>query len=180
MDDELLTGTNQLKYKTSQIDIQPVETWATNFDHIANGYSGNASYFHDGSGGAFKNGTNFKQNQKIGSETITVWDTGSMNPAASVLDGSGGKVKISPQFTATDVYVINSELTSSQLSANDIKLASLFLDPDDTKQAAGNTVVEFNILETNTFYGFWDGSNADEMTDDVSYLTDPYVFSFIL
>ena len=183
LDDELLTGTNQNKYKTSQIEITPVETWATNFDSIANGFSSSgdlvASYFHDGTGARFSNSTNFKQNQKIGSETITIWDTGSMDPKVSSLNAGNGKVKISPSFTASEVYNFTNEIGATKLAANDIQLASLFLDPNDTKQAAGNTVVEFNVAETNTFYAFWDGS-ANEITDDVSYLTDPYVFSFIL
>lgn len=183
LDDELLTGTNQNKYKTSQIEITPVETWATNFDSVANGFSSSgdlvASYFHDGTGARFSNSTNFKQNQKIGSETITIWDTGSMDPKVSSLNAGDGKVKISPSFTASEVYNFTNEIGATKLAANDIQLASLFLDPNDTKQAAGNTVVEFNVAETNTFYAFWDGS-ANEITDDVSYLTDPYVFSFIL
>ena len=180
IDDELLTGTNQLKYKSAQIEITPVERWDLNFDHIANGYSGNNSYFNDGAGGAFKNGTNFKQNQKLGSETITVWDQGSMNPAAATLDATDGKQKISPSFTATDPYIMNVEHTTSELAANDIKIASFFLDPDDTRQATGKTIVEWNVAATNTFYAFYNGSGADDMNDDVNYLVDPYFYSFIL
>ena len=102
-----------------------------------------------------------------------------MDPKVSSLNAGDGKVKISPSFTASEVYNFTNEIGATKLAANDIQLASLFLDPNNTKQAAGNTVVEFNVAETNTFYAFWDGS-ANEITDDVSYLTDPYVFSFIL
>ena len=98
----------------------------------------------------------------------------------SHLDGSGGKVKISPSFTKSGTYNIKTKHTTDELAGNDIQLASLFLDPDNTKQASGTKVVEWDIGETNTFYGYNNSGSAREMHNDVNYLVDPYTFSFIL
>ena len=75
---------------------------------------------------------------------------------------------------------MNVEHTTSELAANDIKIASFFLDPDDVRQATGKAIVKWNVAATNTFYAFYNGSGADDMNDDVNYLVDPYVYSFIL
>ena len=44
------------------------------------------------------------------------------------------KSKISPSFTASEVYNFTNEIEATKLAANDIQLTGLFLDPNDTKK----------------------------------------------
>ncbi len=181
LDDELLTTAAHKKLKTWEVEITPDATWATNFDVITNGFKDAAadkhnSYFMN-SDGTFTSNDRLLDTTSFGGTSKDLFSTGGYTPKVSTLDGSAGKAAINPQGTGSVVNLGDTdEWSTTALAANDLKLASLYLDPKDAN--VGNTV-KWNVT-ANTHYDYWNGSTGTPIDSELSYLSDPYVFEFVL
>ena len=181
LDDELLTTAAHKKLKTWEVEITPDATWATNFDVITNGFKDAAadkhdSYFMNGDG-TFTSNDRLLDTTSFGGTSKDLFSTGGYTPKVSTLDGSSGKAAINPQGTGSVVNLGDTdEWSTTALAANDLKLASLYLNPKDAN--VGNTV-KWNVT-ANTHYDFWNGSTGVPIDSSLSYLSDPYVFEFVL
>ncbi len=181
LDDELLTTTNHKKMKTWEVVITPDEAWATNFDVITNGFrddSGNYSnsYFMN-SDGTYTSNARMLATTTFKGETKSLFTTGGYTPSTTNLDGTGGKGAVNPQGTGATVLLGDpNDWNQTDLAAHDIKLASLYLNPKDAN--LGNTV-KFNV-GAGSHYDYFDGSGKPIENDGLAFLTDPYVFEFVL
>ena len=110
-------------------------------------------------------------------ETKSLFSTGGYTPTTTALDGTGGKGAVNPQGTGSTVLLGDpNDWNQTDLAAHDIKLASLYLDPKDAN--LGNTI-KWNVT-ANTHYDYYNGTTGVPIDSELSYLSDPYVFEFVL